>query len=208
MARVYELTDKGRGMAFKNQQALVHGALLDGPRTAEQIAESIKAKLVTRQAPVKVAQFYLSVWKKEGVVKISNDASDAPANVVKTDELQEVAQLAETAPVDAPVSEGTSSETVTAADIESVTIADGETAPPATSELPALQQGENETLMAFIFRLVDVRPGIFPTDVEEITSGAVRKKQAADTMRRLQGAGHIARTDNGYRVVANNRYTE
>lgn len=208
MARVYELTDKGRGMAFKNQQALVHGALLDGPRTAEQIAEVIKVKLVTRQAPVKVAQFYLSVWKKEGVVKISNDASDAPANVVKTDEPQEVAQLTETASVDAPVSEGTSSETVTAADIESVTIADGETAPPATSELPALQQGENETLMAFIFRLVGARPGIFPTDVEEITSGAIRKKQAADTMRRLQGAGHIARTDSGYRVVSNNPYSD
>lgn len=200
MARIYELTDKGRGMEFKNQQKLVHGALLDGPRTAEQIAEAIKSTLVTRQPPVKVAQFYLSTWKKDGVVRISNEAPE-PTNVEKVNEKQEVAQLSETT----PVSDGNESQPVEVAAIES---AESVNPLPTTSELPALQQGEDETLMAFLFRIVKTRPGTFPLDVEEITSGAIRKKQAADTLRRLQGAGHVVRQDDGFHAVENNPYTE
>jgi hypothetical protein len=220
MARVYELTDKGRGMEFKNQQKLVHGALLDGPRTAEQIGESIKAALVTRQAPSKVAQFYLSVWKKQGIVRVSNEngQASAPANVVKSDEPQEIEQLntptlndgvedLADAMIDAatPVPTETSSDESAAVDIESEESPNPE---PETRELPALQQREDESNMSFVFRLVTQRPGIFPTDIEEITSGAMRKKTAADTLRRLQGAGHVARTDQGYRAVVNNPYTE
>jgi hypothetical protein len=40
-----------------------------GPATAAELADQVKEKLKTKQTPQRVAAFYLTAWKKVGVVK-------------------------------------------------------------------------------------------------------------------------------------------
>lgn len=216
MARVYELTDKGRGMEMKNQQGLIHNAMHDGPRTVEQIAASIKATLVTRQPAEKVVAFYMSTWKKDGVVRVTNESFEttvkgtevttAPAEKqVITSQGVSVVTVGELGLVDTPVSD----EILKLPSNERDIIQGEERAEavsPANDRDPALQQRDGETLMSYIFRLAQDYGPIWPTDVEQLTFGAIRKKQAQDTLSKLKGAQHVAKSEDGYRAVSNNPY--
>jgi hypothetical protein len=52
------------------QQLLIRDAMKKlGPATAAEIAGQIKDKLKTKQTPERVVAFYLTAWKKLGVVK-------------------------------------------------------------------------------------------------------------------------------------------
>jgi hypothetical protein len=61
-----ELSDKVKSP----QQLLIRDAMQKlGPATAAEIAEQVKDKLTTKQTPERVVAFYLTAWKKAGVVK-------------------------------------------------------------------------------------------------------------------------------------------
>jgi|HubBroStandDraft_2_1064218.scaffolds.fasta_scaffold318602_1 hypothetical protein len=52
------------------QQLLIRDVLKKlGPSTAAAIANQVKEKLKTKQEPQRVVSFYLTAWKKSGVVK-------------------------------------------------------------------------------------------------------------------------------------------
>lgn len=68
-ARLYELGDLG-DQKFKGQAALIVKALQDkSPQTVAELAEVIAKDLVTRQDPLRVVSFYISTWKKRGLIK-------------------------------------------------------------------------------------------------------------------------------------------
>jgi hypothetical protein len=53
------------------QAQLIIKSLMDrNPQTVKQIAEDIKASLQTRQQPERVVNFYMSTWKKAGMVEV------------------------------------------------------------------------------------------------------------------------------------------
>jgi hypothetical protein len=52
------------------QQLLIRDALKKlGPATATEITAQVSDKLKTKQTPERVVAFYLTAWKKSGVVK-------------------------------------------------------------------------------------------------------------------------------------------
>jgi len=74
-AKRYELNESELGeQKFKGQAALVVKSLLNRhPQTAQEIADDIKGELTTRQDPLRVVGFYLSTWKKAGLIIVASD---------------------------------------------------------------------------------------------------------------------------------------
>lgn len=69
-----KLTDKKLGP----QPLLIVRAMMDAGRalTVKEIADMIKSRLVTRQEPERVVNFYMSTWKKKGLVYESQGVPD------------------------------------------------------------------------------------------------------------------------------------
>jgi hypothetical protein len=66
----YELAGDLSDKIKSQQQLLIKDAMQKlGPATAAEIADQIKDKLKTKQEPQRVVTFYLTAWKKVGVVK-------------------------------------------------------------------------------------------------------------------------------------------
>ena len=81
-AKRYELNETELGeQKFKGQAELVVRSLLNRhPQTAQEIADDIKDKLTTRQDPIRVVAFYLSTWKKSGLIVVSEDEAPVVAS--------------------------------------------------------------------------------------------------------------------------------
>lgn len=180
-AKRYELNESELGeQKFKGQAALVVRSLLDRhPQTAQEIADDIKAKLTTRQEPLRVVGFYLSTWKKAGLIVVSADeapvaagkSSEAPVvpdNAPEEQDERDLAQLetqAEVLPtngydyVNSPLSEAI------------VTILTNEFADPASPKLIA--------------------------DELNVAGRTVTAKQVSDAMRRLLQKGSIVKVEEG-----------
>jgi hypothetical protein len=68
----YQLTGDLSDKIKSPQQLLIRDAMQKlGPATAAEIADQIKDKLKTKQGPQRVVAFYLTAWKKVGVVKMA-----------------------------------------------------------------------------------------------------------------------------------------
>jgi hypothetical protein len=66
----YELTGDLSDKVQSPQQLLIRDAMQKlGPATAAEIADQVKDRLKTKQEPQRVVAFYLTAWKKSGVVK-------------------------------------------------------------------------------------------------------------------------------------------
>lgn len=78
MAKLYQLNgDKVAESKFGVQASLIVKALEDKqPDTVAGVAERIKNELVTRQSPERVVNFYLSTWRKKGIVSVVGEAAD------------------------------------------------------------------------------------------------------------------------------------
>lgn len=50
-----------------------------GPATVKQISDAIKDRLVTRQDPERVVTFYMTTWKKKGLVTVDGEV-EAPVS--------------------------------------------------------------------------------------------------------------------------------
>jgi hypothetical protein len=80
----YELTAKGTAQLINEeigaQPALVAGALKNMKQaTAADIALKIDSKLETKQPVMRVVGFYLTTWKKDGLVRVVKAAKAAAA---------------------------------------------------------------------------------------------------------------------------------
>ena len=82
MAKLYELNgDKVAENKFGVQATLIITALEDkSPDTVKGVADRIKDKLQTRQTPERVVNFYLSMWKKKGIVSVVGEADETPVS--------------------------------------------------------------------------------------------------------------------------------
>ena len=70
--RTYSLHKVPEDAKFRGQQALIIEDLKTNPNsTTKQIADRIKGKLETRQDPERVVGFYMSTWKKKGLVAVA-----------------------------------------------------------------------------------------------------------------------------------------
>jgi hypothetical protein len=84
MRDLYELTEKGLALPLQRglQPRMIMAELHRGPRTTAQVVEAIKESLVTRQDPTRVVMFYMSRFKKNGIIAISSgtagEVADAP----------------------------------------------------------------------------------------------------------------------------------
>ena len=66
----YELVGELSEKIKSPQQLLIVDAMQKlGPANAAEISDQIKDKLKTKQEPQRVVTFYLTAWKKSGVVK-------------------------------------------------------------------------------------------------------------------------------------------
>ena len=66
----YELAGELSDKIKSPQQLLIRDAMQKlGPATVAEIADQIKDELKTKQEPQRVVTFYLTAWKKLGVVK-------------------------------------------------------------------------------------------------------------------------------------------
>lgn len=100
MAKLYELNgDKVAESKFGVQASLIVKALEDkSPDTVKGVADRIKDQLVTRQSPERVVNFYLSTWRKKGIVSVVGDAEETPVSNEKSSSDAEPGDTAESTP--------------------------------------------------------------------------------------------------------------
>lgn len=92
MAKTLFVRTEKQSKELKGQAALVLEALdvRDEPATIEQLTEDIKnLGLVTRQAPERIAAYYLCIFKKQGLVRTVQPEPEAPAAEVVSEEVAE-----------------------------------------------------------------------------------------------------------------------
>jgi hypothetical protein len=91
MASKFVRTAKEMAKEPRGQAALVLEALATapGPQTIAEITESIKDNLVTRQDPERVVAYYITMFKKSGIVATAKD----PEPVDTGDQVDESANL-------------------------------------------------------------------------------------------------------------------
>lgn len=177
MAKTYTITAKGANEAkTKGQQALIAADLVANPgSTIEQIADRIKANLTTRQEPSRVVAFYMSTWKKKGLVIVSGESGISSMSVA--DATSTIRPDPEDVAEEVPVLTGNLSENAPTADIG--------------SEKPTL--GER----IVTFAAAKGRSGFWPDDVVAELNGEVSKKQVQDSLRRLVAKSLLVRSESG-----------
>ncbi len=90
--RTFVLTEKlPKDQKFRGQARLIIEAMQKAakPLTAKQTADAIVKELETRQDPERVVNFYMSVWKKKGWVKVAGEVEAPAAEEKKEDEVPE-----------------------------------------------------------------------------------------------------------------------
>ena len=179
MAKTYTLTVKGNNEAkTKGQQALIVEDLRSNPgSTIEQIAERIKGNLTTRQDPNRVVAFYMSTYKKKGLVVVTGESGISELSVA--DATSTIRPDPEDVAEETPVLPGTFDGNAPTADIAPV------------SEKPTL----GERIIAFALDRKD--NGFWADDVVGELNGEVSKKQVNDSLRRLVAKSELVRAESG-----------
>jgi len=75
----YELSNPEAAFEGKGQAALVHEILKSGPKLVKEIETALVAdpRFKTRQDPLRIAAYYVCVFKKSGVVRSVTAAAPA-----------------------------------------------------------------------------------------------------------------------------------
>jgi hypothetical protein len=104
MAKLYRLNeDKVAETKFGVQASLIVKALEDKqPDTVKGVADRIKDVLTTRQSPERVVNFYLSTWRKKGLVSVVGDAEEIPVSNGNSSSDAEPGDTADDTPQGAP----------------------------------------------------------------------------------------------------------
>lgn len=179
MAKTYTLTAKGLNEAkTKGQQALIVEDLRNNPNsTIEEIAKRITPNLTTRQDPARVVAFYMSTWKKKGIVVVAgesgiSDISVAEATSTMRPDPEDVAE-------EVPVLPGNFSGEQPVGDI-----AQASEKPTVSERIIEFAQSRGEN-------------GFWPDDVVAEFNGEVSKRQVQDSLRRLVGKSMLVRAESG-----------
>lgn len=178
MAKTYSLTLKGASdQKTRGQQALIVCDLLANPNsTIEQIAERIKGNLTTRQDPARVVAFYMSTYKKKGLVVVAGESGlseDVIANA-STTVRPDPEDVVEETPVLAANFDGNA---------------------PAADTAQVNKPTLGERIIEFAKTRGD--NGFWADDVVSELNGEVSKKQVNDSLRRLVSKSELVRAESG-----------
>jgi hypothetical protein len=177
-AKRYSIVEDRIPQKLGPQPELIVRALMDKPgQTVKEIAARIKSKLVTRQDPERVVNFYMSTWKKKGIV-----------SVVEVDE-------------ETPVSTGIESQTIGAGDIASVRASNLVGPSSAQEQTAAPFDFANATLKDSIVQLLKTasKPQVI-MDLHhnlQVAGRSVRVKAVADSVSKLVREGLVSKDDEG-----------
>jgi hypothetical protein len=184
MAKTYTLTTKGANEAkTKGQQALITSDLIANPgSTIEQIAARIKPNLTTRQDPARVVAFYMSTWKKKGLVIVAGESGISDVSVAEM--TSTVRPDPEDVAEETPVLPGNFDGNPPAGDIEST-----DNKPTLSERIEQFAKGRGEN-------------GFWPDDVVAELNGEVGKKKVQDSLRRLVSKSVLVRAESGEYIHA------
>jgi hypothetical protein len=182
-AKRYELNETELGeQKFKGQAQLIVKSLLDRhPQTAQEIADDIASRLTTRQDPIRVVAFYLSTWKKSGLILVAED--------------------------EAPVTTGNSSEAPVAADIVSDEVASRdvereltelEEQPEREDKFDYVNTALSETVIGVLYNVLEdpASPKVIADELN-VLGRTVTAKQVSDAIRRLLDKGRVVKVGDG-----------
>lgn len=104
--KLYRIVEDKVPQKLGPQPGLIVRAMLDNPSglTVKQIAEKIKDKLVTRQDPARVVNFYMSTWQKKGIVQVAGEVEETPVSTGNSGGEVEAGDIADNASEE-PISE-------------------------------------------------------------------------------------------------------
>jgi hypothetical protein len=176
---------------FKGQAQLVVKSLLDKhPQTAAEIAEDIAPKLQTRQDPIRVVAFYLSTWKKSGLIVVAED--EAPVTTGSSNE--------------DPVVADTASEELAGRDNERE-LAEIEEQPERNDKFDYVNTPLSEAVYAVVDNVL-ADPASPKVIAEELVvlGRSVTAKQVSDATRRLTEKGRLVKAGDGRYAVATREY--
>ena len=189
-AKTYEIDESVLGetkVKPTGQAQLIIRSLSDKhPQTAQQIADDIKSRLTTRQDPLRVVSFYLSTWKKSGLVKVVGVAEgESPVSTVSR---RPVAQAPDTVQ-EAPVADDPFADDVGDPDNEQ------------SSEFDYVNTPLSEAVAKVLERFDDPATPKMISDELNVVGRTVSPKQVSDVVRRLVDKGKLKKVeDRGYVV--------
>lgn len=98
MAKYYVLNaDKVAETKFGEQASLIVKALEDKqPDTVKGVSDRIKDQLKTRQTPERVVNFYLSTWRKRGIVSYAEGPEETPVSNENSSTEESTGDIAQT----------------------------------------------------------------------------------------------------------------
>jgi hypothetical protein len=101
MATKFVRTDKKNAKDPRGQAALVLAAMetAPAPQTIAEITADIKDSLITRQDPERVVAYYVTIFKKSGLVKAVAETAEPVAVTVTADTITDT-PADETEPAD------------------------------------------------------------------------------------------------------------
>jgi hypothetical protein len=185
-ARLYELDESAiQDLKPHGQAALIITSLQNKhPQAAQDIADDIKSKLQTRQDPLRVVSYYLSVWKKSGIVNVVGQVGEKKS----------------------PVSNQTIGLVTRNADNEpkEVVVELDDEAPPTNPDEGRLDL-VNSSLEVAVSALLAVRaepamPKELADELQQV-GRTVKADEVRNSLRKLQRSGDVAKNDSGYFLV-------
>lgn len=183
-ARLYELDESAiQDLKPHGQAALIITSLLNKhPQAAQDIADDIKAKLQTRQDPLRVVSYYLSVWKKSGIVNVVGQVGEKKSPVPN----QIVGLVTRNADNEQP---------------KELVVEIEDPANPDEGRLDLV----NSTLEVAVSALLAVRaepamPKELADELQQV-GRTVKADEVRNSLRKLQRSGDVAKNDSGYFLV-------
>ena len=190
-AKTYEIDEavlaetqvKSNGQA----QLIINSLVNKHPVTAQQIADDIKARLTTRQDPLRVVSFYLSTWKKSGLVKVVGVAEgESPVSTGNRSSAPAPRDNEQEAPVaDDPYADD-SEEPVTE---------------EAAAEFDYVNTPLSEAVAKVLERFDDPATPKMISDELNVLGRTVSPKQVSDAVRRLFEKGKLKKVEDRGSVV-------
>lgn len=193
-AKRYELDDSVLGdtkVKATGQAVLIINSLMNRhPQTAQEIADDIKAKLTTRQDPLRVVAFYLSTWKKTGMIVVSEDETPVATKPIGED----------------PVASEDVGEGVTGRDHERE-VAELEEQPERRNGYDFVNTPLSEAVAEVLSSVLadPATPKIIAEELQ-VLGRTVTAEQVGGTTRKLAAKGRLVKVGDGRYAVATKEY--
>jgi hypothetical protein len=189
-SKLYKLNeDKLAEYKAGNQAQLIIKSLMDrNPQTVKQIAEDIKMRLVTRQPAERVVNFYMSTWKKAGMVEVvGSQVEEAPVSTGTSSSEQQ---------------DGDSADAITEQDYVR-NAPDGYTEDnpdPGPEEFDWVNSTLKDAVLETVLRFPSCATAQDISHQLQMLGRTANPKQVNDSVSKLVKSGHLERTADGIKA--------